>query len=209
MYGLNVSDLFLVINNWPKIDEARISVVTDGKCVGLCGLLADHVMTMTRIKNPWIGWFGCKWHAHCNWQIIFVYCWCWVRSICNLLMIFHSKLIPAFVQSQPSLYVWISVPIPKDIWRIPYISGCVRNVFRIRKWLNSWTNSCMKWPLPFQSWWSNSRYFSFLPLFYLREIVSHFCSGLLNWQCLQVPWTISKKISRFQWWYPRDRSRRP
>jgi len=50
MYGLNVSDLFLVINNWPKIDEARISVVTDGKCVG-----ADHVMTMTRIKNPWIG----------------------------------------------------------------------------------------------------------------------------------------------------------
>lgn len=71
------------------------------------------------------------------------------------------KLIPAFVQSQPSLYVWISVPIPKDIWRIPYISGCVRNVFRIRKWLNSWTSSCMKWPLPFQSWWSNSRYFRY------------------------------------------------
>ena len=53
MYGLNVSDLFLVINSWPKIDEARISVVTDGKCGGLCGLLADHVTT--RIKNPWIG----------------------------------------------------------------------------------------------------------------------------------------------------------
>ena len=35
MDGLNVSDLFLVINNWPKIDEARISVVTDGKCVGV------------------------------------------------------------------------------------------------------------------------------------------------------------------------------
>jgi len=35
MDGLDVSDLFLVINNWPKIDEARISVVTDGKCVGV------------------------------------------------------------------------------------------------------------------------------------------------------------------------------
>lgn len=53
MYGLNVSYLFLVINSWPKIDEARISVVTDGKCGGLCGFLADHVTT--RVQNSWIG----------------------------------------------------------------------------------------------------------------------------------------------------------
>lgn len=43
----------LVINSWPKIDEARISVVTDGKCGGLCGFLADHVTT--RVQNSWIG----------------------------------------------------------------------------------------------------------------------------------------------------------
>jgi len=85
---------------------------------------------------------------------------------------FHSNHFPAFVQSQLSLYVWILVPIPRDIWKIRSISGCVRNVFRTRRWLNSWTSSCMKWPTPFQSWWSNSRYFNFFLLFSLRESVS-------------------------------------
>ena len=32
LYSPTVFELFLVIDNWPRIDEARISVVTDGKC---------------------------------------------------------------------------------------------------------------------------------------------------------------------------------
>lgn len=52
---LKIFHLVLVVNNWPRIDEARISVVTDGRVRRLSslGFLIDRVMD--RVKNPWLG----------------------------------------------------------------------------------------------------------------------------------------------------------
>lgn len=70
-----------VISNWPRIDEARISVVTDGKpgILAILYIAIDNVVD--RVQNSWLGRPRCKWYANLYRQTFPLYRWSRVSVI--------------------------------------------------------------------------------------------------------------------------------
>ena len=84
-----------ILSAWPRIDEARISVVTDGtsfpsdvttppspSCFG-APIVASGLLIQNRpfrIAYLGFGRLGHQWDAYSYWEIVALCCWCWVRA---------------------------------------------------------------------------------------------------------------------------------